>query len=81
MSLLVNGCGCRRTRMGLRACAIRLPGPDRGATPWTGIRVKGRVALACDAVGALDAAVRERMIGRWGPGRFGEGTSRSRGVL
>ena len=81
LSLLVNVFGCRRMRMGLWACIIPLPGPDRGAIPWTGVRVKGRGALACDAVGALDAGVRERMIGRWGPGRFGEGPVDPAGVV
>jgi len=40
--------------------------PDRGCTPRTGSRVQGRAALACDAVGALDAVARERTIVRWG---------------
>jgi len=70
LSLWVNVFGCRRTgwRCGrapfprLVLIAAQLRGRASGS--------RGAERSQRDAAGALDAGVRERTIGRWGPGRF-----------
>lgn len=82
MSLLVKGYG------------VDVPGWGCGRAPFPRLvliaaQLRGRASGSRgaersqrDAVGALDAGVRERMIGRWGPGRFGDGgQSIPRGVV
>ena len=64
------GCGRAPFR-----CLVLIAAQFRGRASGS----RGAERSQGDALGALDAGVRERMIGRWGPGRFGEGPAGSRG--